>query len=1245
MYVLCTLAVLTLHSLLKSWNNKQEPDRTSEGRRAHLKDGGVSEVQEGSRSGGGGSDRVKSSEQGGPRSCRAEGKRRRVISVRNVSDSRKRAQCECVSWREAAARRQGCDDDADGEASGEVGGLTPGQCEPQVTGSGVNGTSSEDVSERRQHARLGGNSDQQELAGQGAIRPAARAKSSLWTWTVPPVQRSSALLSPAVMFSTRKTWDLSHAPCLKELWKKDISLDADRFTVGLPGDDSASSVDFLMSDGEDDGSFLSLPTAAFSQRPSLTAELNETNAPSQQLLIQTLQDKVCEFQARLRSEEVTRHLLLQQLEKTGVQTSAPPSGELLRPQSCSDVDTQDVTSTQVEELEEKLLDQTQEVERLRSELGATDLEKQLELLLVENQRLKQELKSCRSSELQSLDAAAESCSCSHCPHRQDAESLQREVSRWESQARQRERRLAELERELLEKTSRVESLRRQLDEGQRQLEESRRRQGEEEQKLTLRLHECEEELAKQAATPPKVKVRSRWSDAVRDSDGGGGVGRLSESSVRAADKERRPAGAAVRPEAAAEGAGDAAARVPEDLRSAEDAAAHRSRPSVRPPLQSCRQGQRRDGSQAVQGWPRTPPAVTSLRFTVRSRRERVTVCADGELRLQSCQINHKDALTPECSLRDETQGQNPLIDLIHILVYEGEMERAQGQLEAEMQNLEEEKNRVIEEAFIRAESEMKAVHENLAGQTQFPVFSCPVSHRLSGRSPATTLSYNCLKRQVQDFPFMLDKAITEAKQEICQVISEVSAANQELLCKYKREMNLRKKCHNELVRLKGNIRVFCRVRPVSQEEQDSADARTMLSFDSDDDAILYLSNKGKIMTFELDKVFPPQATQEEVFQEVQSLITSCIDGFNVCIFAYGQTGSGKTYTMEVRRVSLTFSCKTNTYFIIKHPRGRHVDPGINQRALRLLFSEVMDKAPDWDYKITVSMVEIYNETLRNLLGENPTDKLDIKMNPDGSGQLYVPGLTEFTVQSPEDINRVFELGHMNRATACTNLNEHSSRSHALLIIITVSGFNSATGNRTLQEFRFWCVSVAGKLNLVDLAGSERIAKSGAEGSSLREAQCINKSLSALGDVINALRSKHSHVPFRNSRLTYLLQDSLSGDSKTLMMVQVSPLPGNMSESVCSLKFAQRVRSIELNSSSSSSRRHENSSTSSSPTHDSVELDSPPVTPVPLPISRASSAGSTLSSSASRTPSSTRRRSQSQLSTGEVQTHTNTHLST
>ncbi|XP_070985407.1 kinesin-like protein KIFC3 isoform X10 [Oncorhynchus clarkii lewisi] len=905
------------------------------------------------------------------------------------------------------------------------------------------------------------------------------------------------------MFGTRKTWDLGHAPCLQELWKKDVSLDA-------------SSVDFLMSDGEEDCSFLSLPTAAFPQRTALTTtdqlETSQHNH-NQQLLIQTLQEKVCEFQARLRRQEASRCLQLQRpqqshqqslQEKTSLIHTLPeelhtalPSGvravqRLAEPQeqhsNCliqEGVQLIAALRTQVGELEEKLPDQTQEVERLHSGVGATDLEKHLELLVVENERLKQELKACKTSLLQ--EAPPPACTATDCPHSQDVEALREEVSLWESQTRPRQRRLAELEQQVLEKASRVETLSQQLEESklhagemQRQLEESKCQQGEVEQQLSVRLRDCEEELARQAARTHQVKY----------------VTEMVESS----------------------------------------------------------------GSQQ---------AVTEAQAKSAALQE--------QLSLQRQLLRELETQLHE-SQRTSTQLR------AQILVYEGEMERAQGQLEAEMQNLEEEKNRVIEEAFIRAESEMKAVHENLAGVRMNLLTLQPALRTL-------TCDYNCLKRQVQDFPFMLEKAMTEAKQEICQVIGEVSSANQELLRKYKREMNLRKKCHNELVRLKGNIRVFCRVRPVCRGEHDSAE--NMVSFDPDDDALLYLSNKGKLMTFELDKVFHPQATQEGVFQEVQSLVTSCIDGFNVCIFAYGQTGSGKTYTME----------------------GVAKDPGINQRALRLLFSEVTEKAPDWDFKITVSMVEIYNETLRNLLGDNQGEKLDIKMNPDGSGQLYVPGLTEFTVQSPEDINRVFELGHMNRATACTNLNEHSSRSHALLII-TVAGVNFSTGHRT-----------QGKLNLVDLAGSERIAKSGAEGSRLREAQCINKSLSALGDVINALRSRHSHVPFRNSRLTYLLSDSLSGDSKTLMMVQVSPLVCNMSESVCSLKFAQRVRTIELGN--ATRRQWENSSTTSSPTHDSVELDSPPATPTPLPISRASSAGSTLSAS-SKTPT-TRRRSQSQLS--------------
>ncbi|ROL52865.1 Kinesin-like protein KIFC3 [Anabarilius grahami] len=974
------------------------------------------------------------------------------------------------------------------------------------------------------------------------------------------------------MYSTRKTWDVGHTPCLQELWNKDLSLDA-------------SSLDILMSDGEEESSFLSLPNSVL-QRHCLTPDLSETaTSEQQQLLIQTLQERVCEFQARLRSEDAAKRLLLQrlqthdhqlnhnnhhneehssfnqepqeQLRLNGVQLNQAVSPSGLRSSSAltqrlvdfpsgvhaSKIHSQEqlqkdegeqlalITGlrTQVKELEEKLVYQTQEVERLRSELGATDLEKQLEVLESENQRLKQEL---RASHTQT------SCSTAHCPHSQDVEAMRGELCRKDEECRERERRLAALEQQVQERTGVVVQLQQQLEEAakhrqdlQQQLEEASLHRSQSEEQLTSRLRDAEEALSRQATLPLPVKYVTKTVE------------------VESAQCKQALMEAHARNQTLQEQLGV-------------------QRQLLRELEQQLHESQR---------------TSSQLRQQLRMDRGRLYGLLSKAVGGGNTEVTHRLSKVGQITLQPAgVKGQKC------ILVYEGEMERAQGQLEAEMQSLEEEKNRVIEEAFIRAESEMKAVHENLAGVRMNLLTLQPALRTL-------TCDYNCLKRQVQDFPYMLEKAITEAKQEICQVIGEVSSANQELLRKYKREMNLRKKCHNELVRLKGNIRVLCRVRPVCAGETDAADTKNLVTFDPDDDAVLYLSNKGKLMTFELDKVFPTQATQEEVFQEVQSLVTSCIDGFNVCIFAYGQTGSGKTYTME----------------------GVPEDPGINQRALRLLFSEVSEKKPDWDYKITVSMVEIYNETLRNLLGDNPNEKLDIKMCPDGSGQLYVPGLTEFTVESVEDINKVFDLGHMNRATACTNLNEHSSRSHALLIV-TVAGFNSSTGHRS-----------SGKLNLVDLAGSERIAKSGAEGSRLREAQCINKSLSALGDVINALRSKHSHVPFRNSRLTYLLQDSLSGDSKTLMMVQVSPLESNVSESVCSLKFAQRVRTVEIGPSSSSRRQAENSSTSSSPTHDSVELDSPPVTPVPLPISRASSAGSTLSSS-SKTPT-TRRRSHSQLS--------------
>ncbi|XP_066100102.1 kinesin-like protein KIFC3 isoform X6 [Saccopteryx bilineata] len=721
-------------------------------------------------------------------------------------------------------------------------------------------------------------------------------------------------------------------------------------------------------------------------------------------------------------------------------------------------------SVQVENLKEKLISQAQEVSCLRSELGGTDLEKHRDLLMVENERLRQEMRRCEA-ELQELRAKPPA-PCAGCEHSQESAQLRDRLSQLQLEAAENKSMLSELNLEVQQKTDR-------LAEVELRLKDCLAEKAQEEERLSRRLRDSHETIASLRAQSPPIKYVIRTVEV--------------------------------------------------------------------------------ESSKTKQALTESQTRNQHLQEQVAMQRQ---VLKEMEQQLQS---SHQ--------LTAQLRAQ--------IAMYESELERAHGQMLEEMQTLEEDKNRAIEEAFARAQVEMKAVHENLAGVRTNLLTLQPALRTL-------TNDYNGLKRQVRGFPLLLQEALKSVKAEIGQAIEEVNSSNQELLRKYRRELQLRKKCHNELVRLKGNIRVIARVRPVTKEDGEGPEAANAVTFDSDDDSIIHLMHKGKPVSFELDKVFSSRASQQDVFQEVQALITSCIDGFNVCIFAYGQTGAGKTYTME----------------------GTPENPGINQRALQLLFSEVQEKASDWEYTITVSAAEIYNEVLRDLLGQEPQEKLEIRLCPDGSGQLYVPGLTEFQVQSVDDINKVFEFGHTNRTTEFTNLNEHSSRSHALLIV-TVRGVDCSTGLRT-----------TGKLNLVDLAGSERVGKSGAEGSRLREAQHINKSLSALGDVIAALRSRQGHVPFRNSKLTYLLQDSLSGDSKTLMVVQVSPVEKNTSETLYSLKFAERVRSVELGP---GSRRAELGSWSSQ-----EHLEWEPACQTPQPSARAHSAPSSGNSSR---PGSMRRRLQ------------------
>ncbi|KAJ1382149.1 P-loop containing nucleoside triphosphate hydrolase [Sesbania bispinosa] len=281
-------------------------------------------------------------------------------------------------------------------------------------------------------------------------------------------------------------------------------------------------------------------------------------------------------------------------------------------------------------------------------------------------------------------------------------------------------------------------------------------------------------------------------------------------------------------------------------------------------------------------------------------------------------------------------------------------------------------------------------------------------------------------------------------------------------------------------------------------------------------------------SFRFDRVYTPKDDQVDVFADASSMVVSVLDGYNVCIFAYGQTGTGKTFTME----------------------GTEQNRGVNYRTLEHLFKISKERSETFSYDISVSVLEVYNEQIRDLLATGPTSKrLEIKQ--DSGGFHHVPGVVEAKVDNIYDVWNVLQTGSNARAVGSNNVNEHSSRSHCMLCIM-VRAKNLLNGECTKS-----------KLWLVDLAGSERLAKTEVQGERLKEAQNINRSLSALGDVISALAAKSSHIPYRNSKLTHLLQDSLGGDSKTLMFVQISPSDQDLGETLSSLNFATRVRGVEL----------------------------------------------------------------------------------
>lgn len=343
-----------------------------------------------------------------------------------------------------------------------------------------------------------------------------------------------------------------------------------------------------------------------------------------------------------------------------------------------------------------------------------------------------------------------------------------------------------------------------------------------------------------------------------------------------------------------------------------------------------------------------------------------------------------------------------------------------------------------------------------------------------------------------------------------------------LIGRYCSEMQKRKQLHNQLVEINGNIRVFYRIRPQLGDVKENP----AVSIDEMDNGVVHLAHpSGRKSSDGADFVIPMGFTQEQIFSKVSPIITSCIDGYNVCLFAYGHTGSGKTYTME----------------------GPQSDPGINQRAIMQLFEAAGSVNGDVECEIKISMMEIYNEKIRDLLCLT-SSSLSIRMGEDG--RLSIPGLKEVRVTSVSNVIEVLEEGRKSKAVAATEMNESSSRSHVIVRVV-VSTKNTITG-----------VTTVGRLNLVDLAGSERVSQTNATGQMLKEAQAINKSLSELGNVVLALRQNQKHIPFRNCQLTRILEDSLNGDSKTLVIVHLSPDSAHCNESASSISFAEKIGQIQ-----------------------------------------------------------------------------------
>eukprot|EP00054_Salpingoeca_dolichothecata_P024883 m.171183 g.171183 ORF g.171183 m.171183 type:complete len:769 (-) comp25172_c0_seq2:254-2560(-) len=330
-----------------------------------------------------------------------------------------------------------------------------------------------------------------------------------------------------------------------------------------------------------------------------------------------------------------------------------------------------------------------------------------------------------------------------------------------------------------------------------------------------------------------------------------------------------------------------------------------------------------------------------------------------------------------------------------------------------------------------------------------------------------------------------------------------------------------------------NVKVAVRCRPMGDTEVEDKRERCV-EMDTRRGAITVTNPKdGQPKSFTFDDIFDWNSEQIDIYNTTaRPIVDAVLQGFNGTIFAYGQTGTGKTYTMEGIR---------------NDPNKR----GIIPNSFEHIFQEIA-QTQGKEFLVRASYLEIYTEEIRDLLSKNQKQKLILKEKPDSG--VYVKDLSSFVVKSVKEIEHVMSVGNKNRMVGCTDMNKHSSRSHAIFIITVECSETGPDGENHIR---------VGKLNLVDLAGSERQGKTHATGQRLAEGIKINSSLSALGNVIaHLVDGKSKHIPYRNSKLTRLLQDSLGGNAKTVMLANIGPADYNFDETVTTLRYANRAKNIK-----------------------------------------------------------------------------------